>query len=199
MLTGALYGTWHNQDGDYLDLIGKLSGMHNKYKVISDDNSFTTKASNSNWAYSISAEYGKRFQEKTYGYFVEPQIQLTLGRIEGSDYRTNNGIQVGQDSIDSVIGRVGLAFGRKLEKGSYFVRVDGLREFNGKGGAIFQETGGTPNRSRIDFRDTWGEVSLGGTWKLDEKSFGYAQLKRSFSADIQTEYRVDVGYRHIFD
>ena len=35
MLTGAVYGTWHNEKGHYVDLVGKVTRMHNKYKVIS--------------------------------------------------------------------------------------------------------------------------------------------------------------------
>lgn len=199
MLTGAVYGTWHNEKGHYVDLVGKVTRMHNKYKVISDEREFETKGSNSNWAYSISAEYGRRFRNRENGYFAEPQIQMTLGRIEGSDYKTNNGIHIEQDSINSAIGRIGVAFGRQLEKGSYFIRLDGLHEFDGKMESTFREDNGSPNRSHIDFSDTWGEVSVGGNWQFDRKSFGYAQVKRSFAADIETQYRVDIGIRYLLD
>ncbi len=199
MLTGALYGTWHNEKGDYFDLIGKVSRMHNRFTVISEDYSNRTKARHSNWAFSVSAEYGKRFLDKDNGYYVQPQVQLQLGRINGYKYRTDNDIHVNQKAVDSVIGRAGLALGRKLEDGTWFIRADILREFDGKVNASYSLEGGLPNRTRNDFRDTWGEVSLGNTWKLDQKSFAYAQLKKSFCSDVETEYRLDIGYRHMFD
>lgn len=199
MLTGALYGTWHNEEGDYFDLIGKVSRMHNRFKVISEEYTYRTKAHHSNWAFSLSAEYGKRFLDKDNGYFVQPQVQLQVGRINGYKYTTDNGIHVDQKAVDSVIGRAGLALGRKLEDGTWFIRADILREFDGKANASYRLEGGLPNHTRIDFRDTWGEVSLGSTWKLDQKSFAYAQLKKSFCSDVETEYRLDIGYRHMFD
>ena len=33
------------------------------------------------------------------GWYVTPQAQLTLMRIGGEDYTTNNGIKVNQDSL----------------------------------------------------------------------------------------------------
>lgn len=98
-----------------------------------------------------------------------------------------------------MIGHAGLALERKLEDGTWFVRADILREFDGKANASYRLEGGLPNHTRIDFRDTWGEMSLGSTWKLDQKSFGYVQLKKSFCSDVETEYRLDIGYRHMFD
>jgi hypothetical protein len=40
---------------------------------------------------------------------------------------------------------------------------------------------------------------MGGNWQFDRKSFGYAQVKRSFAANIETQCRVDIGIRYLLD
>lgn len=47
-------------------------------------------------------------------------------------------------------------------------------------------------------KDTWGEVTLGGTYNFKKNVYGFAQAKRSFAADIKQAYRLDAGLRIIF-
>ena len=47
-------------------------------------------------------------------------------------------------------------------------------------------------------KDTWGEIVAGGSYNLNKDTFGFLQVKRSFAADIQTDYRLDVGLRYQF-
>lgn len=58
-------------------------------------------------------------------------------------------------------------------------------------------TGGTAS-SVISMKDTWGEVTLGGTYNFKKNVYGFAQAKRSFAADIKQAYRLDAGLRIIF-
>lgn len=196
--TGAVYGTHLTDNGEYIDLIGKVSRMHTGFKSISDSGSMITNGNSSNWAYALSAEYGHRYEDKK-GYFIDPQLQLTYGKINSADYTTDNGINIEQDAINSLIGRIGVAVGRKLDNGSYFARLDAKREFCGELTSKFSQSSGDSNIGRADMKDSWYELSVGGTCNFDKDTTGYFQVKRSFDADLQTKYRVDLGLRYTFN
>lgn len=195
--TGAVYGTHLTDNGEYIDLIAKISRMHTGFTAISDSGDLVTNGNSHNWAYAVSAEYGHRYQDEK-GYFVDPQLQLTYGRINGADYDTDNGLEIEQENIDSLIGRVGIAVGRKLDNGSYFARFDAKKEFLGEFDTVFTKDGSS-NTGRADMGDTWYELSVGGTCNFDEETTGYFQVKRSFDADLETKYRIDVGLRYSFN
>lgn len=196
--TGAVYGTHLTDNGEYIDLIGKVSRMHTGFKSISDSGSMITNGNSSNWAYALSAEYGHRYEDEK-GYFIDPQLQLTYGKINSADYTTDNGINIEQDAINSLIGRIGVAVGRKLDNGSYFARLDAKREFCGELTSKFSQSSGDSNIGRADMKDSWYELSVGGTCNFDKDTTGYFQVKRSFDADLQTKYRVDLGLRYTFN
>lgn len=196
--TGAVYGTHLTDNGEYIDLIGKVSRMHTGFKSISDSGSMITNGNSSNWAYALSAEYGHRYEDEK-GYFIDPQLQLTYGKINSADYTTDNGINIEQDAINSLIGRIGVAVGRKLDNGSYFARLDAKREFCGELTSKFSQSSGDSNIGRADMKDSWYELSVGGTCNFDKDTTGYFQVKRSFDADLQTKYRVDLDLRYTFN
>jgi hypothetical protein len=195
--TGSLYASRASKNGEYVDYIGKVSRMHNDFEVIADDYQYNTKGNNSNWAYQLSAEYGRKFENKK-GYFIDPQVQVIYGHISGSNYKTDNGINVRHDSTDSLIGRLGISMGRKNPSSSYFVRVDWLKEFRGDTNAIFSLNGDNPNSSNIKLAETWGEISIGGSRRFNEDLMGYIQVKRSFRSDYETKGRIDIGLRYSF-
>ena len=75
---------------------------------------YPDKASYKQHAYSLSVEYGKRFDFEA-GFFVEPQAQFTLGRLAGIDYTTDRGVNGRIDGMNSAIGRIGFVMGQKIE------------------------------------------------------------------------------------
>ncbi len=88
----------------------------------------------------------------------------------------------------------------KAKRVRLFFKVDGLREFKGKLDTTYKLDDGTSNRSRFNLKETWGEVSMGGTYTLSQKKdkFGHFYLKRSFASKLKTDYRVDIGFEYIF-
>lgn len=114
-------------------------------------------------------------------------------------YTTDNGINIEQDSINSLIGRIGVAVGRKLDNGSYFARLDAKREFCDELTSKFSQSSGDSNIGRADMKDSWYELSVGGICNFDKDTTGYFQVKRSFDADLQTKYRIDLGLRYTFN
>ena len=77
LYTFAVYGTWLADNGMFVDLIGKYGRLSNDFHVEQMKGSFD------NNAYSLSAEFGWRFEPCSYG-FIEPQVEVTYGRISGA-------------------------------------------------------------------------------------------------------------------
>ncbi len=192
----ALYGTKQFENAGYFDLVFKASRMHNNFTAISDEYRYISKGAYHNYGYQLAAEYGKQFflSDK---WFVEPQAQLTYGRINSVTYKTDTGVTAKVKGINSLIGRVGVQAGYKSDKAEAFVRVDGLRDFTAKY-KVNYSLGPVKNQSNVSLKDTWGEVAAGTTFKFGKSVKGYAQVKRSFAAKVKQEYRADVGLRLMF-
>lgn len=196
-----LYGVRKFSNGGYLDLVGKVSRFSNKFSAWSSERLLNTKGHDHTWGYTLSAEYGnKHYILKNKSWYLDPQLQIVYGRIFGSSFRTNNNVNVHHKAVDSLIGRAGIAVGYEGKKGSVFVKVDGLREFKGRLDTTYRLDDGTSNRSRFNLKETWGEVSMGGTYTFSQKKdkFGHFYLKRSFASKLKTDYRVDIGLEYIF-
>ena len=204
----GLYGAWNSKDGQYVDVIMKRSKLDNEYALNSGDASIgKIEADYETWATSISAEYGKRF-ETNKGFYVEPSAELTLGRVEGENYNTSLSVggerlNVQQDDYDSLIGRLGLRLGQKLDKASYYAKLAVAKEFCGdydtkyatvdKSGSL-----GQYKETSMSFGDTWYELQIGGTAQLSDNSYFYASYERNFGADVEQKWRVDAGLRFSF-
>ncbi len=78
---------------------------------------------------------------------------------------------------------------RKEKSGSAFVKVDALREFTNQFKAHYTSNDGGEASSRINMKDTWGEITVGGTYNFKRMFMAFAQAKRSFAADIKQDYR----------
>lgn len=202
----GLYGTWTGEDGQYVDLIAKYSRLENEYDV---RNLYGHKLSGDykTWGASLSAEYGKRFEGKN-GMYVDPSVELTLGRVAGKDYKAASDyldafgkakdLYVHQDAFTSLIGRVGVRLGQKLDNASYFVKLAAAHEFSGDFDSTYRVEGEPDGRTSISFSDTWFEAQLGGSVKLNDNSMVYASFERSFGGDVEQKWRVDAGLRWSF-
>lgn len=202
----GLYGTWTGEDGQYLDLIAKYSRLENEYDV---RNLYGHKLAGDykTWGASLSAEYGKRF-EMDNGFYVDPSVELTLGRVAGKDYTAasdyldafgkNKSLAVEQDAFTSFIGRAGVRLGQKLDNASYFVKLAAAHEFNGDFDSSYHVEGEPDGSTSISFSDTWFEAQLGGSVKLNDNSMVYASFERSFGGDVEQKWRVDAGLRWSF-
>ena len=202
----GLYGTWKGDDGQYLDLIAKYTRLENEFDV---RNAYGHKLSGDykTWGASLSAEYGKRF-EMDKGFYVDPSVELTLGRIAAKDYTAGSdyldswgrdrSLSVEQDAFTSCIGRVGVRLGQKTDTASYFVKLAAAHEFSGDFDTTFRAAGEADGRTSIDLGDTWCEAQVGLTAKLSDNNTFYASYERSFGGDVEQKYRLDAGLRWSF-
>lgn len=202
----GVYGTWDGSKGQYLDLVAKYTRMENEFDV-TNASGHNLNGDYDTWGASISAEYGKRF-EGSHGFYVDPSVELTLGRINSKDYRAHSDfldsvgvkkdMEVQQDAFTSLVGRLGVRLGQKTDNASYFAKVALAHEFNGEFDTTFRAPGEPINKTSIDFGDTWWEAQVGGTAKLSDNSLMYANFERSFGGDVTEKWRVDAGLRFSF-
>ena len=192
--TVGLYGTWMAKNGLFFDLIGKVGRLSNDFQVNSMHGSY------SNTAFSFSAEAGWRFEPCGYG-FIEPQAELTYGRIVGDSFTTNNQVRVDQENFDSVIGRIGVRVGANFpdNRGNIYLRVSGAYDFQGENQANVRLVSAAAQRTlQADLGGAWIETAIGANVHVTEATNVYLDLERTNGGDVVENWRWNVGVRHLF-
>lgn len=158
----SLYGTWLGDKGHYADIVLKQGRLSNDFDIYTEAGH--TSGDYDAWGTSLSGEYGMKV-DLDGGWYVTPQAQLTLMRIGGEDYTTNNGIKVNQDSLESAIGRVGFEVGKRISgSGSIYAKASLLHDFAGSADTYLSYKGLT-NSYHQDIGDTWCEAGIGFNYK----------------------------------
>lgn len=188
----SLYGTWLGDAGHYADIVLKQGRLRNDFDVYTI--SGHTSGDYDAWGTSLSGEYGRKFVLED-DWYVTPQAQLTLMRIGGEDYDTNNGIRVRQDTLYSAVGRLGFELGRKLdEKGSVYAKASVLHDFAGNA-ETYLTYNDIMNSYSQDLSDTWFEAGLGFNYRTGDNSYIYADVVRTFGGDVETPWQWNIGMR----
>lgn len=191
----SLYGTWLGAKGHYADIVlkqGRLSNEFDNYAVAGH-----TYGEYDAWGTSLSGEYGVKVGLDN-GWYVTPQAQLTLMRIGGEDYTTDNGIAVSQDTLQSCVGRLGFEAGKTIgDKGSIYAKASLLHEFAGTADT-YLSLSGISNSYSQDIGGTWYEAGLGFNYKTTANSYVYADVVKTFGDDLKTPWQWNVGARWSF-
>ena len=194
----SLYGVWQGKRGAYTNVTARAGMFDTDLKSYGD---FPDKASYKEHAYSISVEYGQRFDYQQ-GLFFEPQAQFTLGHLSGISYTTDRGANGYIEGLNSAIGRIGFIMGQKVKNGSdIYLKADLLHEFAGKRDLqLTSDAGGTNDilSKHNDYGDTWFELGLGANIKLSKDSSFYGEVERGFGGDINKKWSVNAGLRFTF-
>ena len=191
----SLYGTWLGDKGHYADIVLKEGRLSNEFENYAEAG--YTKGDYDAWGTSISGEYGRKIDFKN-GWFVTPQAQMTYMYITGEDYTTNNGISVSQDSMQSVVGRIGFEVGKEINDfGSIYAKASLLHEFAGDADT-YLSMNGISNSYTQDLSDTWYEAGLGLNYRTSENTYVYADVVKTYGGDIETPWQWNVGVRYSF-
>ena len=188
----AAYGSWFAQNGMFLDLIAKYSRLSNDFEIAD------MKGSIDNNAYSFSAEFGWRFDlAKTL--FVEPQVELTYGRILGDNATASNNVRIEQEDFDSLLGRVGLRAGFKCpnDRGTVYVRVSGVHDFKGESDVRYSSSKASTT-VHDDIGGSWVEYALGANVNITPSTYTYLDLERTSGSDVKENWRWNIGLRTVF-
>ena len=188
----AVYGSYLNDNGSFVDLIAKYARMDNDYSTIGagvGDASYETNG------YSLSAEYGKRFT-KDNGFWIEPQVELTYGTVGSADYLTSKGARVHQDSVDSLVGRLGFSLGKDIKQGNVYVRASYLYDFDGETSATMVGKGS--QKYEQDLGGGWWEVGVGTNLNLSDATHLYFDVEKTFGGSVATPWQWNAGVRWSF-
>ena len=187
----AVYGSNLRDDGSFIDLIAKYAHMKNDFDV----NGGVGNGDYSTNGLSFSAEYGKRFQQE--GYWIEPQAELTYGRVSSADFMTKNGASVHQDSMDSLVGRLGFSLGKDVKQGNVYVRASYLYDFQGDT-SVTMSKGGAATSFKTDLGGGWWEFGVGTNLDLGHDTHFYLDVETTAGGDVDTPWQWNAGVRYSF-
>lgn len=213
----GLYGGWLGDNGMYADFVVRYLRLDTDFNILRKPGSVidafndcancrpsmfpgeANSGSYKNNAYSASVEIGRRMFNSARSFYVEPQTELRFGRIKSSSYHTNRGVLVKQDKTDSVVGRIGVAVGKVFNenKGNAYFNVSVLHDWKGKIKQTYSKDG-VSRTYRDDVGGTWGEFTLGSTYKPSENVSVYGSVKTSVGSPIRNPWQVNIGMRYNF-
>ena len=203
----SVYGSWNSDKGHYADVIVKGGKLDNDYTVY-NDMGHKLEGDYDTWGLSLSAEYGRRMQMQN-GFYIDPSVQFTVGRIAGADYSAasdfldSKGLKkdmyVSQDAFTSAIGRIGLGMGKTTDKAMFYTKFALAHEFSGDFTTTFAAENEPTSSTAVDFGGTWFEWQLGGSMKVNDNSYVYATFEKKFGGDTgSNDWRLDAGLRWSF-
>ena len=188
----GVYGSYLKDDGSFIDLVAKYA------RIDSDFNASGGVGSgdyNTN-GYSISAEYGKRFEQGN-GFWIEPQVELTYGTVGAVDYTTGNGAKVRHEGMDSLVGRVGFSIGKDIKAGNIYARASYLYDFDGETEVTMSHSG-ISDVYEQDLGGGWFEVGLGANINLSDATHLYFDVEKTYGGDVETPWQWSAGMRWTF-
>lgn len=188
----AIYGSYLSDSGSFVDLIAKYARLDNEFKTVGAGVGDADYKEN---AYSLSAEYGKRFTGDN-GFWIEPQVELTYGTVGSVDYLTNKGYSVHKDSTDSLVGRLGFALGKNIKQGNVYVRASYLYDFDGES-TVTMSGAGTASFKQ-DLGGGWWEVGVGTNLNLSDATHLYFDVEKTFGGNVATPWQWNAGVRWSF-
>ena len=188
----GIYGTWLGEDGQFVDLMAKYHRLSTDFRLNNYDGSYD------NNAFSVSAEYGWHLKLSELG-FVEPQVELTYGRIMGDDFNAGTSVRVEQKDLEALIGRAGLRAGFYLpqNKGTVYARVSGAYDFLGDE-EYTARAGNRTETFKTDLGGAWVEYAVGANFNLTDRSYAYVDLERTSGGETQENWRWNLGLRYVW-
>lgn len=189
------YGSKLWDNGMFLDVTGKVGRMKNEFDIsLASGKSSASYHTN---AVSVSAEAGWRLYPMQNSFYVEPQVELMYGHVFGVDYSTSTGVNVEQDSADTLIGRAGVVLGLKCpdNRGNAYLRASVLHDWKGDADFTFSKTAGAARTISEELGGTWYEYGIGANFNVTKQVHLYADVEAANGGEVDTDYRVNFGVR----
>ena len=192
------YGSKLWDNGMFLDVTGKVGRMKNEFDIsLASGKSSASYHTN---AVSVSAEAGWRLYPMQNSFYVEPQVELMYGHVFGVDYSTSTGVNVEQDSADTLIGRAGVVLGLKCpdNRGNAYLRASVLHDWKGDADFTFSKTAGATRTISEELGGTWYEYGIGANFNATKQVHLYADVEAANGGEVDTDYRVNFGVRYSY-
>lgn len=189
----GITNTFYAGNGSYLDLVGQLSYLHNKYTARSGNN----PDSQDGWGVAISAEAGRAWPlGKSANWTVTPQAQLIYQYLDLDNF--NDGIRhVDQNNQDALRGRVGIMLAySNADKGGQSASVYTI-------GNIWHDfiKPDHVNIGRDSVREkhnqTWGEIGVGVQIPVAKQSqlYGDVRYEHNFGSTKYQSFSGNIGLK----
>lgn len=195
----GIYGTKDLGSNDYIDVVAKFGKVENDFTARNETGK-ELSGEYSAAAYSMSAQYGKRFEDSNGGYF-EPQAQLTWSHVNSDTYDAHCGDQVmniDQTAFDSFVGRLGVQAGQITDNGQAYVRLSIAHEFAGDIDGVYLANDGGLKTTQYNAGDTWSELNIGGSYKLSKCANFYADITKTLTGDYKQDWKFNAGMSFSF-
>lgn len=188
----GVYGSYLKDDGSFIDLVAKYARIDSDFNA----NGGVGSGDYNTNGYSISAEYGKRFEQGN-GFWIEPQVELTYGTVGAVDYTTGNGAKVRQEGMDSLVWRVGFSLGKDIKAGNIYARASYLYDFDGETEVTMSHSG-ISDVYEQDLGGGWFEVGVGTNINLSDATHLYFDVEKTYGGDVATPWQWSAGIRYSF-
>ena len=182
----GLTTTKYYNNGFYLDLVGQLSFINNKYN--SRDGVSAKQRGN---ALAFSVEGGKNYGLGS-NWAIEPQAQLIYQYLNLKDF--NDGVREVHHGNDSAL-RARLGFRTTYKKAFYSI-ANVWHDFSNT-----TEANIGSDRIKEKYSATWGEFGLGVQLPVTNSAYVYSDVRyeRSFTSNPKHKgYRGTVGFKYTF-
>ena len=193
----ALYGSYLGDKGHYVDIVARRSRMSTDLTSYATGTGARVAGDYHNWGSSIGVEYGRRIGMKN-GFYVQPQAELIYGHVNGGSYNLDDGSGVSQSSVSTWTARGGVSIGRQTKKGNIFATFSVLHDFGDDSRFTIRDKFGATYSATTNLKDTWYELSIGGNAKLNDNTYLYADVEKTFGGDVRTKWRYNLGVRYSF-
>ncbi len=193
----GLTNTYYTENGSYLDLVGQLSYLRNKYESRDD-----VKVKQNGWGAALSAEIGRPLAITEHspgeaGWLIEPQAQLIYQYVDLKNF--NDGVRkVNQGGQHGLRGRIGVraahnSEGKNQQTKTLYAVANIWHDFiNPKAVNIGKDS------IKEKYASTWGEIGLGIQLPVAKHSYLYgdARYEHGFGSTKHEGYRGTVGFKH---
>lgn len=183
--------TYYTAKGSYVDMLGQVSYLHNKYDARND-----VRHNQNGWGAAVSAEVGHQFtlSEKA-GWSLVPQAQLVYQYVDLSNF--NDGIrEVDQNDQHSVRGRIGgkVAYKTEQQQADTFYAVANVWHDFVKMRSV--EIGA--DAIRENYANSWGEIGLGVQLPVYKNSliYGDTRYQHDFGSHKRAGWHGSIGFKY---
>lgn len=195
----GVYGTWQGQRGHFADVILRGGRLNNTFELSPNINKYRYNGDYSQNAISLSAKFGYHLN-LTKDSYLEPYGKLGYGHVTGSNYGTTDGINVNQESGNSLYGKLGVSYGKHFgDKGLVYADLAVAHEFAGGIDTRMESNGLAPITVNSEVKGTWMDINVGYRHNINKKMSWYGNVGRlGMGGDVAAHWNYSMGLTYHF-
>ncbi|MEZ0471673.1 autotransporter outer membrane beta-barrel domain-containing protein [Luteimonas salinilitoris] len=196
--TVGLYSTWIADGGAYVLVGAETTSLENRYTA-RDSTGTDIAGRYRTRARRLHAEGGYPFRFAQ-SWYVEPQLGVSVGVVDGREHVTSNGVRVAHDDYDISFARAGIAVGRTLQGprlgGSAYVRASARHDFGDDPRIAASRDGGGIVPETADRTGTGGEFAAGADLAVGARTGLFFEASRATGTGTERDWGVRAGLRY---